>query len=361
MESMVTIKALTREYKNRKVFITGHTGFKGAWLMATLQTLGAITKGYALEPTYENGLYQLIQPLESSQSEIGDIRNKEKLTKSLLAFQPDFIFHLAAQPLVRRSYEIPAETFEVNVAGTANLLEAARSLPGKCSIIIITTDKVYENKEDGSLFKEEDSLGGYDPYSASKACTELVANAFRFSFFNPAAVSQHHKAIVTARAGNVIGGGDWSQDRIIPDIVRSLQSEQVIEVRSPAAVRPWQHVLEPVFGYLLLGVYIRNYSSNYATAFNFGPLPDDHLTVKELVETAIGAWGGGSWKDISATGQPHEAALLRLAITRAQKELNWKPKLYAKQAIEWTLAWYKKPRDQQRNFSFEQIHTYLNL
>jgi CDP-glucose 4,6-dehydratase len=361
MEDMVNGKALAAVYKNKKVFITGHTGFKGAWLMATLESMGAITHGYALEPEYANGLFEVIQPLRNSSSIIADIREKETLKRELLNFQPHFIFHLAAQPLVRRSYEIPAETFEVNVIGTANLLEAVNTLPGKCSVVVITTDKVYENKENGILFKEEDILGGHDPYSASKACTELVVTCFRNSFFSPADEKVHRKAVATARAGNVIGGGDWSKDRIIPDIVRSLMENKSIEVRSPRSVRPWQHVLEPVFGYLLLAAHIDRYPQNYSTAYNFGPYPEDHLTVKELVETAIHSWGDGGWKDISDPRQLHEAALLKLDITRALKELNWKPKLSAEKAIEWTIEWYKKSPTQQRDFSFEQINSYLSL
>ena len=348
-------------YTNKKVFITGHTGFKGAWLMACLHSAGAKIKGYALAPEYENGLFSLLFPLQIGESVIADIRDKERLQKEILSFQPDFIFHLAAQPLVRRSYEIPAETFEVNAIGTANLLEAVSKLINKCTVVVITTDKVYENKEQDILYKEDDVLGGYDPYSASKACTELVVSSFRNSFFNANKYNQHQKAITSARAGNVIGGGDWSSDRIIPDIVRSLQKQENIDVRNPNAIRPWQHVLEPLSGYLQLGMLLDKEYVNFSKPYNFGPLPTDHLTVRELVETAIEKWGSGNWTDSSDANQPHEAGLLKLDISRAMNELKWTPKLSAKQAISWTIDWYKQVKDKQVDFTFQQINNYFTV
>ena len=348
-------------YKGKKIFITGHTGFKGAWLMACLHLLGAKVKGYALPPEYENGLYDLLQPLPSTETVLADIRDKERLQKEIISFQPDYIFHLAAQPLVRRSYEIPAETFEVNVAGTANLLESAIRLNGKCAVVVITTDKVYENKEQDILYNETDSLGGYDPYSASKACTELVVSSFRNSFFNPSSYNVHQKAIASARAGNVIGGGDWNKDRIIPDIVRFLLQNKPVEIRNPQAVRPWQHVLEPVSGYLLLAGLINEEPLEYSKAYNFGPLPGDHLTVKQVAESAIETWGSGSWKDVSDPRQVHEAGLLKLDIGLAKKELHWQPKLSAADAIRWTIDWYKQPRDKKTDCTFRQIKDYFVL
>ncbi len=345
-------------YKGKRVFITGHTGFKGSWLMACLHQAGAAVKGYALAPEYD-GLFKLLEPLQIAESIIADIRDKARLQQEIDSFQPDFIFHLAAQPLVRRSYEIPAETFEVNVTGTANLLETVSKLSSKCTVVIITTDKVYENKEQHILYKEEDALGGYDPYSASKACTELVVSSFRNSFFNTATYEQHQKAIASARAGNVIGGGDWSKDRIIPDIIRSLQNKEGINVRNPSAVRPWQHVLEPLNGYLSLGALLDSTPLMYSKPYNFGPLPEDHLSVKELVETAIKSWGSGNWIDSSDATQVHEAGLLKLDISRAKKELSWTPKLSASQAIELTINWYKTPIQEQANFSFNQIKEYF--
>jgi CDP-glucose 4,6-dehydratase len=359
MESVVNYQQLHTYYKGKKVFVTGHTGFKGSWLCCVLHQLGAIVKGYALEPEYEDCLFNRIDHAHMLESVIADIRDKERMTDELLNFQPDYIFHLAAQPLVRYSYEIPAETFEVNVVGTANLLEGLKKLKQKCTVVIITTDKVYENKEQDILYKETDVLGGYDPYSASKACTEIVVSSFRNSFFNVEKYNEHQKAIASVRAGNVIGGGDWSKDRIIPDIVKSLQENKVIDVRNPNAVRPWQHVLEPLVGYLLTGGLLNETPLQYSKPYNFGPQPDDHLTVKELVEVAIKTWGAGQWKDTSDASQPHEAGLLKLDISRAIKEIKWVPKLNAAKAIEWTINWYKQPINKQAAYTFEQIKNYL--
>ncbi|MEI6947699.1 CDP-glucose 4,6-dehydratase [Paraflavisolibacter sp. H34] len=361
MENLVSTTQLQRFFRNKKVFITGHTGFKGSWLMALLQEMGARIKGYALPPEQEGGLFDFLRKEEKTESVLADIRDRERLRSEIVSFEPDFIFHLAAQPLVRRSYEIPAETFDVNVVGTANLLEAMRSLQHKCTAVIITTDKVYFNKEQDILYKEEDRLGGYDPYSASKACTELVVDSFRNSFFNPAEYHIHQKAIASARAGNVIGGGDWSKDRLVPDIVRSLQQQRTIEVRNPRAVRPWQHVLEPLCGYLLLGALLENTPAAFSDAYNFGPRPEDHLTVEDLVKTAIENWQGGAWKDTSDPGQPHEATLLKLDISKAEKALNWHPRLNAKQSIAWTINWYRQPAGQLSDYTFRQIREYLAL
>jgi CDP-glucose 4,6-dehydratase len=361
METVVNLQQLHNFYRGKKILVTGHTGFKGAWLTALLHQLGAVVKGYALAPAYTNGLFDLLPSAQLAESIIADIRDSEKLTYEIQAFQPDMVFHLAAQPLVRRSYVIPAETFEVNAIGTANLLQALQQLPGKCTVVIVTTDKVYENREKAILYKETDRLGGYDPYSASKACTELVVSSFRNSFFHPDAYAQHQKAIASARAGNVIGGGDWSEDRIIPDIVRALQAGKTIPVRNPAAIRPWQHVLEPLTGYLLLAAGLHNNPSDYSPAYNFGPMPNDHLTVKDLVTTAVQRWGMGSWEDASDARQPHEATLLQLDISLAMEELQWHPKLSAAEAIRWTLEWYRQPAEKQADFTFQQIKNYLAL
>jgi CDP-glucose 4,6-dehydratase len=359
MESMVMPATHLAYYKGKKVFLTGHTGFKGAWLMASLKQAGAVIKGYALEPEYK-GLFDLLRPMDFFESVIADIRDKTRLAQEIKSFQPDFIFHLAAQPLVRRSYKIPAETFEVNVVGTANLLEAIIELPFKCTTVVITTDKVYENKERDILYKETDRLGGYDPYSASKACTELVVSSFRNSFFHTEQFYHHHKALATARAGNVIGGGDWSKDRIIPDIVRALNGKQEIIVRNPSSIRPWQHVLEPLSGYLLLGMMLDSDPVTFSQAYNLGPLPNDHITVKELVQKAIERWGSGSWIDGSDPKEPHEAGLLKLEVSKATNELNWKPILSATDSIEWTIDWYKKSAEEQASFTFEQVKRYFS-
>lgn len=361
MENLVNPQQLSQYYKNKKVFLTGHTGFKGAWLMSLLKVLGADIKGYALEPEYENGLFDLIKPLAFGKSIIADIRDKSRLLNELTSYHPDYIFHLAAQPLVRRSYEIPAETFEINVVGTANVLESATHLSGPCAIVVVTTDKVYENRRIEGFYTETDILGGYDPYSASKACTELVVNSFRQSFFNPDIQKGNKKAIASARAGNVIGGGDWNMDRIMPDVVRSLVKNQPVEVRNPGAIRPWQHVLEPLVGYLLLGSSLKENPQHYSKAYNFGPLPEDHLSVKQIVEMAINKWGKGSWKDISNRGQLHEAEILKLDISKAMNELNWRPKLNAAMAIDWTIEWYKQPVEKKVEYTIQQINHYLAL
>jgi CDP-glucose 4,6-dehydratase len=361
MENLVGFGDLHSVFRDKKVLITGHTGFKGSWLTAVMHLLGASVKGYALPPEYDDSLFSFLRPLQIIDSVFGDLREKQKLMKEIHGFQPDFIFHLAAQPLVRTSYQLPAETFEVNAVGTANLLEALISLPNKCTTLVITTDKVYENKEQHIFYQESDRLGGFDPYSASKACTEIVTASFRHSFFNTDRFLQHQKAITTARAGNVIGGGDWSKDRIMPDIVRSLRAGKAIEVRNPTSVRPWQHVLEPLFGYMVLAARLNDEPVRYAAPYNFGPLPSDHLEVRSLVEIAINAWGGGNWNDCSDPAQPHEAGLLQLDISKAQKELFWTPKLSAEQAITWTVNWYKQKREDVVAFTFDQINKFVAL
>lgn len=331
---------LEETYKRKKVFITGHTGFKGAWMLKSLAILGAEVKGYALAPKTEDDLYNLINGDGLCDSVIADLRDKKRLQKELIDFQPDFIFHFAAQPLVRLSYEIPSETFEVNAIGTAYLLDAVRLLEKKCTIILITTDKVYHNYEWVYPYRETDRLGGYDPYSASKACAELVIDSYKNSFFNAAHYEQHQKAIAVARAGNVIGGGDWSKDRIIPDIVNSIKNNKVLIVRSPNSVRPWQHVLEPVMGYLLLGSKMSINPIKYSETWNFGPFDEDAFTVEDLVKLSIAIFGKGSYECPELIGEPHEAKLLRLDISKAIQILGWKPLFSSQKAIEITMNWY---------------------
>jgi CDP-glucose 4,6-dehydratase len=349
-------------YRGKKVLLTGHTGFKGSWMLAWLQQLGAEVKGYALAPENDNDHYNLINGDSLCQSVIADIRDKEKLKKELLSFHPDFIFHLAAQPLVRQSYKEPLYTFEVNVTGTANLLDAVKELNHPCSVVIITTDKVYENIEQHYAYKEEDKLGGYDPYSASKAAAEIVIGSYRNSFFNPVHYSEHRKGIASARAGNVIGGGDRAKDRIIPDIIRGIEKDEPVIVRNPQSVRPWQHVLEPVSGYLLLGKKLAEQPAAFSSAWNLGPLTHDVLTVKEVVEKAIAVFGKGSYTTPPQTNQPHEAMLLQLDIHKAQQELGWQPKLNSAEAIAWTMQWYKHSLTEPANgFTLEQIGQYGQL
>jgi CDP-glucose 4,6-dehydratase len=329
-------------YKGKRIFLTGHTGFKGAWLLYWLHSLGANVKGYALAPDSEPSLYQLLNGDSLCESVIADLNERATLEQALLSFQPDFIFHLAAQPLVRLSYDIPVETFATNAIGTANLLDAVRRLDKPCTVVLITTDKVYENQEWVYPYRETDRLGGYDPYSASKACAELIINCYTQSFFNPADYERHRKSVAVGRAGNVIGGGDWAKDRIIPDIVRALSAEQPVQVRNPSAVRPWQHVLEPLGGYLLLGARLAAKPASYGGAWNFGPYLQDTLPVSALVDAALQAWGAGRYETPALVKQPHEAGLLKLDISKALNELGWQPRYSAAESISNTIAWYKR-------------------
>jgi CDP-glucose 4,6-dehydratase len=351
----------TETYKGKKVFLTGHTGFKGAWFLSWLHLLGAKVKGYALLPENAFDLYYQIHGNDLCESIIADIREKELLKKAIIDFQPDFIFHLAAQPLVRLSYEIPTETFEVNTLGTAYVLDALRFLEKSCIVVMITTDKVYENKEWHYPYRENDRLGGYDPYSASKATAELVINSYRNSFFNLNDYKNHQKGLASARAGNVIGGGDWAKDRIIPDIVRALQNNKIIELRSPNAVRPWQHVIEPISGYLLLGAKMLENPIKYSEAWNFGPMQDDTFTVEELVKKAIQIWGKGLYQIPKLNKQPHEAGLLKLDINKSINELGWRPKLNADQSIQQTINFYKFKNDNLFDFLLNQINEYQQI
>jgi CDP-glucose 4,6-dehydratase len=341
MENLEIMNELKKTYSNKRIFITGHTGFKGTWLIKILYDLGAVIKGYALAPESEINLYSVINGDSLCESVISDLRDKVALKNAILDFQPDYIFHLAAQPLVRLSYEIPSETFEVNVIGTANLLDAIKLLNKKCNIVLITTDKVYHNNEIDYAYKENDRFGGYDPYSASKACCELVIDSYKNSFFNSKTFSQHQKAIAVGRAGNVIGGGDWSKDRLMPDIAKSLSNGDQVVIRNPNSVRPWQHVIEPLFGYLELGAKLNVDPIKYAQPFNFGPNNSDAISVEDMVIHSIKNWGSGTYKAVLDSTNPHEAGLLKLDISKAVSELNWKPVFNAQIAVEKTINWYK--------------------
>jgi CDP-glucose 4,6-dehydratase len=356
-------KQLESAYKGKKIFLTGHTGFKGSWLLKILTMLGAEVTGYAIAPENDFDLYHLINGSEISDSIIADLRDREKLTAAITNCQPDFVFHLAAQPLVRLSYQIPSETFEVNAIGTANLLDGVRLLDKACQVVLITTDKVYHNNEWVYPYRENDRLGGYDPYSASKACAELVIDSYRNSFFNLAEYAVHKKSIAVARAGNVIGGGDWAQDRLIPDIVRALSKNQKVAIRNPQSVRPWQHVLEPLLGYLLLGSKMLAEPIKFADAYNFGPEFNDALPVSRMVELAINSWGSGEFEIIRSDKQPHEAGLLKLDINKAINDLKWRPKFSAKIAIEKTIDWYKHYFNHPANiiaFTEAQVKEFIN-
>lgn len=316
-------------YKNKKVLVTGHTGFKGSWLVKWLNLLGADVYGYSLKSETNPNHFSLLA--ENVFTEIGDVRDYEHFLSFLNDVQPDIVFHLAAQPLVRRSYAQPIETITTNIIGTANLLEACRHVTSVKALVNITTDKCYKNQEWLWSYREHDPLGGYDPYSASKACSEIITSSYRSSF------GSSELLIASARAGNVIGGGDWSEDRLVPDVIRALSSKNIIEIRSPNAVRPWQHVLEPLSGYLLIGQRLLEGQQEFAQAWNFGPDEGGHLTVNEVLN---GLKEYFSFNVKYQNSQFHEAGLLTLDCSKAKTLLNWKPVLGAKEMIAYTAKWY---------------------
>ncbi|MDZ4655339.1 MAG: CDP-glucose 4,6-dehydratase [Coriobacteriia bacterium] len=323
-------------FSGRRVLLTGHTGFKGSWLSRWLLGLGADVIGYALEPDTTPSLFADLELERSMDSRIGDIRDAERVAVLMAEVRPEIVFHLAAQPLVRRSYAEPRYTFEVNVIGTVNVLEAARECADCSAVVNVTTDKVYANRETGELFNEEHPLGGHDPYSASKAASEIVTASYRDSFFS----AEGSAAVATARAGNVIGGGDWAADRLVPDCARALSGGSAVVVRNPVSVRPWQHVLEPLSGYLhLASVLLSNRS--LAGPFNFGPDPEAARTVGEVAERFVSAWGEGSWHTPDLGEHLHEAAQLRLDISKADQVLGWRPVWGFDETIERTAAWYR--------------------
>ena len=333
---------LNNVYKNKTVLVTGHTGFKGSWLSIWLRELGANVIGYALDPYTEKDNFVLAK-LENKITDIrGDVRDKEHLEKVFEQYKPDFVFHLAAQPLVRLSYDQPVETYEVNVMGTINVMECIRKTPETKVGIMITTDKCYENKEQIWGYRENEAFGGYDPYSSSKGAAEIAINSWRNSFFNPKDYEKHKKSIASVRAGNVIGGGDWSLDRIIPDCIRALEKDEAISIRNPKAIRPWEHVLEPLSGYLLLGKKMYEEPSKYCEGWNFGPNLDSIVPVWEIGEKLIKYYGSGRLEDKSKKGVLHEAKLLALDITKARFNLGWKPRWDIDKAIEKTVEWYKE-------------------
>ena len=360
LEKMVNEQYLRSVFAGKKVLLTGHTGFKGSWMLQILQWLGAQVKGYALAPEKSNDLYNLIEGDKYCYtSAIADICHQQQLTTEVVRFAPDFVFHFAAQALVTRGYEKPAYTFLVNAQGTAHVLESLRHLSKPCVAVMLTTDKVYDNPERGIPFSEDDKLGGHDPYSASKAAAEIVIDSYRKSFFNPAHYDKHQISVASARAGNVIGGGDFSDDRIIPDIVRSLQFGEAVGLRNPASVRPWQHVLEPLGGYLVLAAKMSESPTQFCTAYNFGPEPDDMLTVEDLTKIFIDCYGAGSYKNMMSEHAAHEAKLLLLNSTKAERELGWKPKLDARAAIKLTADWYVNRTASAHEKCMKQIKGYF--
>ena len=329
-------------YRNKRVLITGHTGFKGSWLAIWLKQLGAQVTGYALEPPSEPNLFTASALEKHVHHHFGDVRDYAALASVFRQCEPEWVFHLAAQPIVRLSYEDPKRTFDTNVGGTVNVLEAVRQTPSVRVLVNVTSDKCYENKEWVWGYRECDPMGGHDPYSASKGCAELVFQAYRKSFF-PSGLSASNAPLgaASARAGNVIGGGDWGRDRLLPDCIRALSADIPIGIRNPAAVRPWQFVLEPLFGYLLLGARLWENPAAYAGAWNFGPEDACHLTVKSVVECLIALWGNGLWEDLSAPGALHEAKLLKLCCDKAHETLGWHGVLSIHECLQMTASWYK--------------------
>ena len=331
-------------FKNKRVFLTGHTGFKGSWLALWLHRLGAEVYGFSLPPPTEPSNYALsnVGCLLSGET-IGDIRDRRLMCETLIAFKPDVVFHLAAQPLVRDSYTSPYETFDVNVMGTASVLDAVRDFGQPCAVVCITTDKCYENREQVWGYRECDPMGGYDPYSASKGAAEILIASYRRSFFHPDRIHEHGVQLASARAGNVIGGGDWAKDRIVTDMVAALADGRSVPVRNPQAVRPWQHVLEPLSGYLTLAsAMLTQADSKWCGGWNFGPVSGTELPVGKLVDTFVTAWGSGEWFAQSSQNQPHEASVLRLSIEKAGWVLGWRPRWTCEEMVERTARWYRK-------------------
>mgnify|MGYP000312405970 CR=1 FL=1 len=349
-------------YKNKKVLITGHTGFKGSWLSLWLKELGAKVIGYSLEPPTEPNLFEAIDLGSKIIHIIGDVRDKEYLTYILRKYQPQFVFHLAAQSLVRYSYEKPKLTYETNIMGTVNILEAVREVKGVEVCIIATSDKCYQNKEWIYGYRESDPLGGYDPYSSSKACAEIVSEAYRRSFFT--SKKQKRVALSSVRAGNVIGGGDWGKDRLIPDCVRALSQNKKIVIRNPHAIRPWQYILEPLAGYLLLGGLMYKDKERYSSAWNFGPLLKNTITVEELTQLSINYWGKGEYM-IDKRVHPYEANYLRLDVSKAYALLGWRAIYDINKTVKKTVEWYKKfykniGKEKLYKFTVKEIREYIS-
>jgi CDP-glucose 4,6-dehydratase len=340
---------LRRAYAGKKVLLTGHTGFKGGWLALWLRDLGADLTGYALAPDPMPSLFLAAGVESACRSVIADVRDVARLREVVEETRPDYVFHLAAQPLVRLSYEIPLQTIETNVLGTAHVLDAVRGLRRPCAVVVVTSDKCYENREWPYGYREDEPMGGHDVYSMSKGAAELVVASYRRSFFHPAKLAEHGVAVASARAGNVVGGGDWAKDRIVPDAVNALAAGRAIPVRNPHGVRPWQHVLEPLGGYLLLGARLAGVGTDrperFCEAWNFGPRPEDARPVKDVVEALVRAWGSGSWEDRHDPAAPHEAGLLRLDIDKAQARLGWSPRWRFEETFRRTVEWYRAFHD----------------
>tara|TARA_B110000977_G_scaffold201014_1_gene293666 strand:- start:2768 stop:3847 length:1080 start_codon:yes stop_codon:yes gene_type:complete len=348
---------------SKKVFITGHTGFKGSWLSLWLQQLGAEVTGYALAPPSNLSLFEVAQVAKGMTSIIGDIRDGDMLANAMRQAEPDIVIHLAAQPLVRRSYVDPVETYSTNVMGTVHLLEAVRQTPAVRAVVNVTTDKCYENKEWVWGYRENEPMGGFDPYSSSKGCAELVNAAYRNSFFNTERHCERQVAVSSARAGNVIGGGDWADDRLVPDILRAIESGQSVNIRNPEATRPWQYVLEPLNGYLVLAEKLYTEGSAFAEAFNFGPTEEDAKSVQWIVEQLTQSWGDGANWHLDGGTHPHEANYLKLDCSKARIMLGWQPHWNLTQALQAIIVWHKAhsahhSSTEMRSLCLQQIEEY---
>lgn len=353
----------TEFWKGRRVFLTGHTGFKGSWLSLWLQELGAELTGFALPPSTSPSLFEQAKVSDGMTSIIGDIRNLSALRDAMLAAKPEIVIHMAAQPLVRRSYAEPVETYSTNVMGVVNLMEAVRSCEAARSVINVTTDKCYENREWEWGYRENEPMGGFDPYSSSKGCAELITAAYRSSYFNPEGYAEHRVAVSTARAGNVIGGGDWAEDRLIPDILAAFATDKQVLIRNPHAIRPWQHVLEPLRGYLMLAERMYIAGADFSQAWNFGPNDDDAKEVAWIVDRIASIWGPNAAWALDKRDHPHEAGYLKLDISKARNRLGWHPLLNLGTSLEYIIGWHKgigdgaSPRDQ----TLQQIRQYQTL
>lgn len=348
-------------WTGRRVFLTGHTGFKGGWLALWLAKQGAVVTGYALAPAYEPSLHSLTASSGSVESIVNDIRDLERLRGAMAACAPEVVFHLAAQPLVRRSYADPVETYSTNVMGTVNLLEAVRSSKSVRSVVVVTSDKCYENREWPWGYRENEPMGGYDPYSNSKGCAELISSSYRSSFFNKDRYAQHGVALATARAGNVIGGGDWSADRLVPDLLRAFGDQRDASIRNPGAIRPWQHVLEPLKGYMMLAEKLHTEGPAWAEAWNFGPNDADARPVSWIADQLVSLWGGNArWRKETEAEQPHEANWLKLDCSKARQTLGWVPRWDLRRSltaiVDWQRAW-TNGRD-MTEYTIEQIEQY---
>lgn len=354
---MVNAKIDAAFWKGKRVFLTGHTGFKGSWLSLWLIKMGAEVKGFSLTPPTSPALFSVAHIDKSMNSEMGDIRDLPQLTKSMADFNPDILIHMAAQSLVRLSYTEPVATYATNVMGTLHVLEAARQCNNLRAIVNITTDKCYENREWEWGYRENEPMGGHDPYSNSKGCAELVTSAYRNSFFN----TSHSPALASARAGNVIGGGDWATDRLIPDILRAFEKKQPVIVRNPHATRPWQHVLEPLSGYLVLAQRLWQEGHGVAEGWNFGPKDEDAKPVEWILNKMIAAWGEGASWQLDSNAHPHEAKFLKLDISKAHSRLDWTPTWNLEYTLAKIVAWHRAwlANDDMNTYSLNEIESYM--